>query len=104
MGYVSGAWAIRASKLVPNHSQKLDMFWWVVGFKVLVLRFMFQGTQFLTSRNEHWATTETQYVFMLVFSKAPTACVWKPALGHFEANNTFTIFIEIMLGKIHLVH
>jgi hypothetical protein len=41
MGYVSGAWAIRALKRVLSHSLKLDMFRWVVGFKVLVLRFMF---------------------------------------------------------------
>jgi len=37
---------------------KLDMFWWVVGFKVLVSKVMFCGAWFLTSRNEHWATTE----------------------------------------------
>jgi hypothetical protein len=41
---------------------KLDMFWWVVGFKVQVLRLMFRGARFLTSWNKHQAGIETRHV------------------------------------------
>jgi hypothetical protein len=41
MGYVWGARASQASKCASDCLPKLHMFWWVVGFKALVLRLMF---------------------------------------------------------------
>jgi hypothetical protein len=41
MGYVSKARIAQASRCTSNRRPKLDMFQWVVGFKVLVLKFMF---------------------------------------------------------------
>jgi hypothetical protein len=41
------------------------MFQRVVGFEVQVLRLIFGGTRFLTSRNERWAATDTQHVMFL---------------------------------------
>jgi hypothetical protein len=59
VGYVSGAWAARASKRALGCLLKLDMFRWVVGFKVLVSRFMFCGMWFLIGKNECWVAIET---------------------------------------------
>ncbi len=51
-GYVLGVWAAQTLKHMPNHLLKREMFQWVVGFKVQVLRLMFCGMQFLTDQNE----------------------------------------------------
>jgi hypothetical protein len=53
VGYVSRARATQASKFALSRSLKLDMFWWVVGFKVLVSRLMYHDTQFSTNGNEY---------------------------------------------------
>jgi hypothetical protein len=89
MGYVLGARATRASKCASGRSLKLDMFRWVIGFKVFVSRLMFHGMQFLTSRNERWVATKTQHVSMLVCSEALVTFAWKLALGHLEVSNAF---------------
>jgi hypothetical protein len=52
VGYISRAWAARASKHASGRPSKLDMFWLVVGFKVLVSRLMYHDTQFSTGGNK----------------------------------------------------
>jgi hypothetical protein len=47
-----GAWVAQALKHALGHSSKLDMFRWVVGFKVLVSRLMFCSAWFSTDENE----------------------------------------------------
>jgi hypothetical protein len=54
------------SKCVVGHLSKYDMFQWVVGFKVQVLRLMFCGVWFSTDRSERQDATETWHVFVLV--------------------------------------
>ncbi len=81
-GYVSRAQATRASKCVLGRSSKLDMFWWVVSFKVFVLRLMFLGVRFSTSENECQATTKTGQVSMSVCSEAPRQCPPSWAVTH----------------------
>jgi hypothetical protein len=73
VGYVLGAQVVEALKCALGRPPKLDMFWWVVGFEVFVLRFMFRGVQFLIGRNECWSTTKTQHVFVSVCLRAPIA-------------------------------
>ncbi len=73
---------------IKKHIGPPDMFWWVVGLKVLVLRFMFCGAQFSASWNEHWTAIET-HVSVSIWSKALAARAWKLVLGRFEVNNTF---------------
>ncbi len=51
-GYVLGVWVAQALKHMPNRLLKCEMFQWVVGFKVQVLRLMFCGMQFLIDQNE----------------------------------------------------
>ncbi len=77
VGYVLGAWVAHASKCTLGNTTKT---WHVlVGgrFKVLVSKVMFCGAWFLTSRNEHWATTEIWHVFVAVCFRGPIAHVWK---------------------------
>jgi len=74
-GYVSRARATWASKRMPSCMPKLDMFWWVVGFKVQVLRLMFRGAWFLIDRNEHWAAIATWHISMLICSTACSLCM-----------------------------
>jgi hypothetical protein len=83
------AQAARASKRVPSHLLKRDMFWWVIGFKVQVSKLMFQGAQFLTNRNKRQATIETWHVSVSICFGAHSACAWKPTQGCLEAINTF---------------
>ncbi len=64
-GYVLGARAARTSKHMLNYMPKREMFHWVVGFEVQVLRLMCCGVQFLTNQNECQATTETKHVGLL---------------------------------------
>jgi len=52
MGYVLRAWVAWASKCALGRLLKLDMFRWVVGFKVLILRLMFCGTWFSIGENK----------------------------------------------------
>ncbi len=52
MGYVSWAWVAHASKHMSGCLSKLDMFWWVVGCKVLVLKLMHCDTWFSIGGNE----------------------------------------------------
>jgi len=68
-----------------SHLLKLDMFWWVVGFTVLISRFMFGGTCFSTSRNECQAATKTRHVSMSICSKMPIAHTWELTPGCLEA-------------------
>jgi hypothetical protein len=89
VGYVLGAQVAWTLKHTLGHRPKLDMFQWVVGFEVLVSRFMFCGAWLPIGGNKHRATTETWHVSMLVCSRALIACAWKPVLGHLEANDAF---------------
>jgi len=59
VGYVLGAQVAQALRRAPGRSLKLDMFWWVVGLKVLVSRFMYHDTWFSIGGNECRAAIET---------------------------------------------
>jgi hypothetical protein len=85
-------------------SSKLDMFLLCGSFKILVLRLMFCGLQFSTIWNEHQAVIETWHVFMLVCSRTLVVYACKPALGHLEASNTFTICCWNNIGVNDRVH
>ncbi len=87
--YVSRAWAAQALKRELGHPQELDMFQWVVSFKVLVLRLMFRGTQFPIDENESWVVIETQHVPVSVCSRALAAHARKPTPGCLKASDSF---------------
>jgi len=97
-GYVSRAQATGASKCVLGRSSKLDMFWWVVSFKVLVLRLMFLGVRFSTSENECQATTKTQQVSMSVCSEAPLPVRGNPCAVTLKRATHLRLVAEMMWG------
>ncbi len=82
VGYVSGAQATRASKHMPGHPPKLDMFQWVGGG---FWGSSFEGHIFLA----RWTATHTRHVFMSVCSGACAARVWKHMLIRLKASNAF---------------
>jgi hypothetical protein len=90
VGYVSKAQTARALKCMLSHQLKLDMFWWVVGFKVQVSRLMFCGARFSTGQYEYWAATKTRHVSVLVCSRACAGCAWKPAPSCLKVSYAFT--------------
>jgi len=61
----------------------------VLGFEVLVLRFMFRGAWFPIGRNKCWVAIKTQHVSISVCSRALVAHAWKPMLGRLEASDSF---------------
>jgi len=89
MLHVLGAWMAQASKHVLSCPLKLDMFQWVVGFKVQVLRLMFYGTWSLIGQNERQTTTKTWHLSVSISSSTHVTCAWKPMPSHLKANGPF---------------
>ncbi len=83
---------------VLGHLLKRDMFQWVVGFKVQVLRLMSCGVQFSTGWNECWDATEIWHVFVLVTPKPMLLVYGNPCQDALKWVMHLRLVAEITLG------
>jgi hypothetical protein len=82
VGYVLRAQVAQTSKCASNCLLRLDMFRWVVGFEVLVLRLMFRGMRLLIVKMNVGPSLKHD-MFLCWFA------LW-PTLGHFKVSDAFT--------------